>query len=146
VQEEIGLRGARTGAYGIDAQVGIAIDVGHATDYPDSEKKKVGEFHLGKGPILHRGANINPRVGQMLIDIARREGIPYQLEGSPGATGTDANSMQMTRAGMATGLISSPLRYMHTPNEVLSLSDLDNAIRLLAAFIQELSPDMDWTP
>ncbi len=145
-QEEVGLRGAKTSAFGVDAQVGVAIDVGHATDYPDSDKKKVGEFKLGGGPILHRGANINPKVEKLLFRIAKEQGIPYQVEGSPAGTGTDANSIQMTRAGVATGLLSIPLRYMHTPNEVVSLSDLENAARLLAAFIEALDPGMDWTP
>ncbi len=144
VQEEIGLRGARVSAYGIEPDVGIAVDVGFATDYPTIDKRRVGEVSLGKGPILHRGANINPKVGELLIRAAEEEGIPYQLVGEPRGTGTDANVIQLTRAGVATGLVSVPNRYMHTPSEVISLSDLDNAVRLLVAFIERLEPGMDF--
>ena len=145
-QEEVGLRGARTSAFGAECELGIAIDVGHSTDYPNSDKKKVGDFKLGGGPIITRGCNINPMVEKLLFQVAKEQNIPYQVEGNPSATGTDANSMQMTRAGMATGLLSVPLRYMHTPNEVMSLSDLENTALLLAAFIEKLEPGMNWIP
>ncbi|HIE09679.1 MAG TPA: M42 family peptidase [Armatimonadetes bacterium] len=144
VQEEIGLRGARVSAFGIEPDVGVAVDVGFATDYPGVDKRRVGEVSVGKGPILHRGANINPKVGELLIRAAEEEGIPYQLVGEPRGTGTDANVIQLTRAGVATGLVSVPNRYMHTPSEVISLSDLDNAVRLLVAFVERLEPDMDF--
>jgi endoglucanase len=146
VQEEIGLRGAATSAFGIDAQVGIAIDVCHACDYPDADKRKVGDIAVGKGPVISRGANINPRVFNLLVQAAREEGIPYQVEAAPRGTGTDANAMQLSRAGMATGLVSVALRYMHTPTEVLSLGDLENACRLCAAFAARVTVDLDWTP
>jgi len=146
VQEEIGLRGARTSAYGIDPQVGIAVDVTHASDYPGVDKKRIGEIVPGKGPVICRGANINPRVFELLVQTAQEEGIPYQLEAIGGGTGTDANAMQISRAGMATGLISVPLRYMHTPCEVLALEDVENAARLLAAFTRRLTPDMSFIP
>lgn len=144
VQEEIGLRGARVSAFGIEPDVGIAVDVGFATDYPTIDKRRIGEVSLGKGPILHRGANINPKVEELLFKAAEEEGIPYQLTGEPRGTGTDANIIQLTRAGVATGLVSVPNRYMHTPSEVISLSDLENAVRLLVAFVERLEPDMDF--
>ncbi|MBI3910995.1 MAG: M42 family metallopeptidase [Armatimonadetes bacterium] len=146
VQEEIGLRGARTASFGVDPQIGIAIDVTHATDYPDADKRKVGDIRIGGGPVITRGANINPRVFERLVQAAEEESIPYQVEATPGGTGTDANAMQLNKAGMATGLVSVALRYMHTPCEVLSLTDLENGCRLCAAFIERLRADQDWTP
>lgn len=146
VQEEIGLRGARTSAYGVDALVGLAVDVGHAMDFPGADKKKVGDFKLGGGPVIHRGANINPNAYSLLVRTAQEMEIPFQIEASPGGTGTDANAMQMSRAGMAMGLISVPLRYMHSPNEVMDLDDIENAARLVAGFCERVTPDTDWTP
>jgi endoglucanase len=146
VQEEIGLRGAGPSAFGIEPDVAVAIDVTHATDYPDVDKRKAGECKLGLGPVLHRGANINPTVCRLLCEAARAEKIRCQMAGDPGATGTDAWAMQIIRSGVATGLISVPLRYMHTPSEVLSLSDLENAARILAAFIKRLTPKASFIP
>jgi endoglucanase len=146
VQEEIGLRGARTSSYGVDPLVGVALDVCHAVDYPDADKRKVGDIALGRGPVISRGANINPRVFELLVRAAREEGIPHQIEAAPAGTGTDANAMQLNKAGMATGLVSVALRYMHTPCEVLSLTDLENACRLCAAFATRVTPEIDWTP
>ena len=146
VQEEIGLRGAQTSAFGSEAEVGIAIDVGHATDCPGVDKKKVGDYHVGEGPKICRGPNINPVVFDLLVETAKKEKIPYQISTAARGTGTDANVMQLTRAGMATGLLSVPLRYMHTPNELLSLDDLENCAKLLAAFCARLKKSQDFTP
>jgi len=146
VQEELGLRGARTSAFGIDPVVGIAIDVMHASDYPGGDKERTGEVVLGKGPTLCRGANINPVLGGLLIATAKKKKIPYQISAKAGATGTDANALQITRAGVAAALVEIPNRYMHTPVEVVSLKDLDNAIKLLVEFIAGLEPDTDFTP
>jgi endoglucanase len=144
VQEEIGLRGARTSSFGINPELGIALDVCHATDYPDADKRKVGLVRLGKGPVISRGANIHPEVFNLLVRAAREEGIPHQIEAAPAGTGTDANAMQLNQAGMATGLVSVALRYMHTPCEVLSLTDLQNAARLCAAFVERVTADQRW--
>lgn len=146
VQEEIGLRGARTSAYSIDPHVGIAVDVGHASDYPGIEVKIVGQCTLGKGPVLHRGPNINPVLGRMLEDVARKSKIPFQVTAEPTATGTDANSIQISRAGVAAALVSIPNRYMHTPVEVIALEDVENASRLLAEFILRLEPGTNFIP
>jgi len=146
VQEEIGLRGAKTSAFGIEPDVGIAVDVGNASDHPDADKQKAGEMSLGKGPVIVRGANINPIVGAGLVASARKNKIPFQMLGSPRATGTDANVMQVTRSGVAAGLVSVPNRYMHTPVEMISLDDLDNASKLLAAYIMTLTVKTDFTP
>ena len=145
-QEEIGLRGARTSAFGIDPHAGIAVDVGFASDYPTADKNRVGDVSIGKGPIISKGANINPVLGQMLVDAAKRKKIPYQMEGAPRGTGTDANAMQMTRAGVATALVSVPNRYMHTPVEVVSLRDLENTSKLMAATVLAIKASQDFTP
>ena len=146
VQEEIGLRGATTAAFGIDPHAGIAIDVGFASDYPDAEKKVLGEVSLGKGPILHRGANINPRLSAVMQRAAKSKRISFQMQAEPRATGTDANVIQITRAGAAAALVGIPNRYMHTPVEVVSLKDLQSAVELLAATLAELKPGIDFTP
>jgi endoglucanase len=146
VQEEIGLRGATASAFSSEAQVGIALDVAHGTDTPGIEKKRAGDFYVGKGPMIYRGANINPRVFELMVSAAEGEKIPYQIASAARGTGTDANPMQLSRGGMATGLLSVPLRYMHTPNELLSLQDLENTARLLAAFCADLKKDQDFTP
>jgi endoglucanase len=146
VQEEIGLRGAHTSAFGVDPTVGIAVDVTHATDNPGADKKQVGEATLGKGPTVSFGPNINPVVAQLMVDAAKEHDHPYQRQAAPGATGTDANAMQLARAGVATGLIGVPNRYMHTQVEVVSLSDLENSAALLADMILKIGPDTDFTP
>ncbi len=146
VQEEVGLRGATTSAYGIDPDVGIAVDVTFSSDYPEMEKKRIGEIKLGKGPAISRGANINPRVFDKLVKTAEARKVPYQVDPSPKATGTDANVIQLTRSGVAAALVSVPLRYMHTPVETISLKDLENTARLLAAYIETLQPGDDFIP
>jgi len=146
VQEEIGLRGAHTSAYGIDPKIGIAIDVTFATDHPGVEKKHVGEINLGGGPVIARGPNINPRVFELLVSAAKKNKIPYQVEGIPRSTGTDANAIQLTRAGVATGLVSIPLRYMHTPVETLDLNDVEATVKLLSAFSESIKDDTNLIP
>lgn len=146
VQEEIGLRGATTSSYGIHPMLGIAVDVCHASDTPGNDKKQLGDTRLGAGPAVFRGANINSRVFQRLEETARNQEIPIQVRGAPRATGTDANVMQLSRDGVATGLIGIPNRYMHSPVEVVCLDDLDRAARLLAEFCASVNEQMDWTP
>jgi len=146
VQEELGRRGAVTSAFGIEPEIGVAVDVDHATDFPDAEKKKIGDRKLCAGPVLHRGAHLNPVLTDLLFKVAHDSKIPYQLCGNPSDTGTDATVMQLSRAGVATTLLSVPLRYMHTPVEVISLSDADNAAKLLAALVAALKPGMSFIP
>jgi endoglucanase len=126
--------------------VGIAVEVTHATDYLDVDKRKFGEVCCGKGPAISRGANINPKVFELLCEAAEAEKIPYQVEGAPRGTGTDANAIQLSRGGKAAALVSVPLRYMHTPTEVLSMKDLEATVKLLAAFVKRLQPGTDFTP
>ncbi|WP_303721988.1 M42 family metallopeptidase [Malonomonas rubra] len=146
VQEEVGLRGGTTSSYGVNPDAGIVVEVTHATDYPGVEKQGIGEVMVGEGPVIARGANINPVLFDLLMQIAEAEKIPVQVIGVPRATGTDANAMQLSRGGVATALVGIPLRYMHTPVEVLSLSDLENAIKLLTSFTLRLDKDQSFIP
>jgi len=146
VQEEVGLRGATTSAFAIDPNAAIAVDVTHGTDYPDAEKKRFGEVKVGEGPVLHRGANINPVVIDRLLRATEGARVKHQMIGMPGHTGTDAWAIQLARGGVATGLVSVPLRYMHTPIEVLDLRDLVSAAKLLAVFAAGLTPSIDFIP
>jgi endoglucanase len=147
-QEEIGYTGggARTSATSLDATVAIAVDVTHATDYPGVEKRKHGDFKLGGGPVLSRGSAVNPVVFDMLVEAAEREKIPYTVEAAPRATHTDADNIFTAHRGVATGLVSVPLRYMHSPNEMVSLDDLDRAARLLAAFARQVGRETSFVP
>ena len=142
VQEEIGLRGAKTSAYGIDPLIGIAVDVTWATDHPGIDKRKTGECVLGAGPVINRGANINPIVFDRLVSIAKNKKIPFQIMAEPGGTGTDANALQLSRDGVAAGLVSIPQRYMHTPVEIISLRDIDHCAQLLAFFVLNLENEL----
>jgi endoglucanase len=146
VQEEVGLRGATTSTYGIHPTIGIAVDVCHATDTPGNDKKQLGDTRLGEGPALFRGPNINPRVLERLEETARAHEIAVQVRGAPRATGTDANVMQLSRDGVATGLVGIPNRYMHSPVEIVCLDDLERAARLLAEFCTRVTTQMEWTP
>lgn len=146
VQEEIGTRGAMTSAYGVNPDVAIAFDVTHATDYPGIDKTKYGAITCGEGPVIARGPNINPLVFDRLVAAAEAEGIPYQFEAEPSVTGTDARAIQVTRGGIPTGLVSVPLRYMHTPTEVIALEDLENTVRLITRFALDLDEDACFVP
>jgi len=146
VQEEIGLRGAATSAFGIDPHVGIAVDVTHATDCPTIDKKQEGDIKLGGGPVVYRGPNMNPEVVRRLLAIGDVKEIPCQRGALGRGSPTDANALQLTRAGVAAGLVSVPNRYMHSAVEMVSLDDLDRAAELLAQFALALPPDADFTP
>jgi len=118
-----------------------------AQDRPSNRmSKQLGDTRLGGGPVLFRGPNINPRVLERLQESAKTIEVPVQVRGTPRATGTDANTMQLSREGVAVGLIGIPNRYMHSPVEVVCLDDLDRAARLLAEFCATVTPQMDWTP
>lgn len=146
VQEEIGTRGGETSAYGLNPDVALAFDVTHATDYPGIDKTKHGDFVCGGGPVIARGPNINPVVFERLVAAAEAEGIAYQIEAEPGPTGTDARAIQMQRGGIPCGLVSIPLRYMHTPNEVICLKDAEDTVRLLVRFALDLDEDVSFVP
>ena len=118
----------------------------HATDCPTVDKKQEGDVRLGGGPVIYRGPNMNPRVVDRLVQVAEKAEIPHQMAASGRATGTDANAMQVSRAGMATGLVSIPNRYMHSPVEMISLLDIDASANLLAGFAASVKPGDDFTP
>jgi len=137
-QEEIGTRGAMTAAYSEMPDFAIAVDVGHATDSPDCDPRKYGSYQQGSGPIVCRGPNINPVIFDRIIDCAEKAKIPYQLEAASRPTGTDARAIQVAGPGVATGLLSIPLRYMHTPSEMVDLEDIEHTVQLLVAFARSL--------
>ncbi|HEX2741373.1 MAG TPA: M42 family metallopeptidase [Rubrobacter sp.] len=141
VQEEIGLYGARGAAFGLDPDAAIAVDVTHATDTPGVSKNEHGDHSLGSGPVIKRATNISPIVSEGLIAAADSENIPYTLEADSRSTGTDADAIQFTRAGISTGLISCPNRYMHSPNEVVDIEDVENCARVIAAYIKSLNAE-----
>ena len=145
-QEEIGTRGAMTSAHAVNPDVALAFDVTHATDYPGIDAAKYGKIVCGAGPVIARGPNINPVVFERLVAAAKAEDIPYQLEAEPSVTGTDARAIQVARDGIPTGLISVPLRYMHTPTEVVCLADLDATVRLITRFARDLGPQVSFVP
>ena len=146
VAEEIGLRGAKTSAYGVDPHIGIAVDVTHATDCPTIDKRQLGNIRLGGGPVLFRGPNMNHRVVERLQSVADECKINVQPAALGIAARNDSNALQVTRGGVATGLVSIPNRYMHSAVETTCLDDLDNAADLLAQFLNSLRSDDDFTP
>lgn len=145
-QEEITYAGAYTSTFKVAPAVAIAIDVTHATDYPGADKKRDGEVKVGGGPVLTRGAVGNPVVYRGLKAAAQRLGMDLPTQGAARTSGTDADAMIRTGAGTATGIVSIPNRYMHSPNEVISLSDLTNAARLIAEFVRSIAPETDFRP
>lgn len=146
VQEEIGLRGAKTAAFGLDPHVGVAVDVTHATDCPTIDKTQEGDIKLGGGPVVQRGPNVNPVAFDRMKAAGEGADIPMQWAALNRGASNDGNALQLTRAGVATGIIGLPLRYMHSAVEVISLEDLDHTADLLAEFVLALEADTDFTP
>jgi putative aminopeptidase FrvX len=144
VQEEIGLYGARTAAYGLDPQVAIAIDVTPATDYPGGDARRAGKIELGLGAMIARGPTLNKHVTDLLGEAAEAEGIPHAWEVYARTTSTDADEIHFTRAGIPTGLLSIPTRYLHSPNEICALEDVEANIRLIVAFAKRLTRDQSF--
>jgi len=147
-QEEIGLRGARTAAFGVDPQIGIAVDVTFATDFPTmgASVKKIGKIKVDKGTVITRGPNINPKLFDFMVETAKKQKIPYQVCAEARPTGTDANAIQVSRGGVATALISIPNRYMHSPCELVSLSDLESCAKLIAHTCARITEKTDLIP
>jgi putative aminopeptidase FrvX len=138
VQEEITFAGSRTSAYALNPGVAVVVDVTHATDAPGVEEKELGRHHLASGPVIERGSIISPAVFELLHGTAEEEGIPFTVAASARSTGTDADAVHISRAGVPTGVVSIPLRYMHSPVEVVALEDVEAAARLIAAFARRL--------
>lgn len=147
-QEEIGYSGggARTGAFTLEPDVALVVDVTFSTDVPDINKKEVGDHRIGGGPVLSRGSAVHAMVFERLASVAEAEGIPHTIQAAPRATRTDADGIHLVRTGVPTGLVSVPNRYMHSPNEIVSVEDLRLTARLLAAFVRSLDGDADFTP
>lgn len=140
VQEEIGFSGggARSSAFSLEPDAAVVVDVTFATDVPDVSKKEVGEHELGGGPVLSRGSATHPLVFEALAEAADAEEIPFSLQAAPRGTRTDADGIFLVRAGVPTGLVSVPNRYMHSPSEVVSMGDLRRTAALLAAFVRRV--------
>jgi endoglucanase len=142
-QEEVGLNGARTSAFLLEPDLAVAVDVTHATDVPGSEEKETGSHPLGSGPVIGRGSTLSPNVFELLAETAERAKIDHTIEASGRWTGTDADAYQVSRAGIPTGLVSIPLRYMHSPVETVDLGDVEATIELLVALATSLDGDVD---
>jgi len=138
--------GARTSAVGIEPDVAIVVDVTHATDYPGADKKHSGDHKLGGGVVLSRGSSVSSVVFELLVECAEQAKIAYTIQAAPRDTGTDADAIYNAMRGIPTGLVSVPNRYMHSPNEMVALQDLDRAADLLAAFARRLEPGIDFIP
>jgi putative aminopeptidase FrvX len=143
VQEEVGLFGARTSAFEVQPDLAIAVDVTHGTDAPGVDEKEVGSHPLGSGPVIGRGSTLSPKVFELLVETAGEAGIEYTVAASGRGTSTDADAIQISRSGIPTGLVSIPLRYMHSPVEVVDLGDVEATVELIAAFAGRLSADVD---
>jgi len=141
VQEEIGLYGARTAAYGLDPQVALAIDVTPATDVPGGDARRAGRIELGMGAMIARGPTLNKHVTDLLGEAAEAEGIPHAWEVYSRTTSTDADEIHLVRAGIPTGLLSIATRYLHSPNELCALEDVEAIIRLIVAVAKRLPSD-----
>ncbi len=145
VAEETSFAGAHTSAYGLNPDAAIVIDVTHTSDQPNVPKRKVGEIDLGGGPVIERGSGVHPGMAELIAEVAEAEGIPHQFGASAGSTWTDVDAVKLTRSGIPSGLISVPNRYMHSPNEIVDLGDLENTARLVAATARRLdaTPGLD---
>lgn len=143
VQEEIGLFGSRTATFTVKPDLAVAVDVTHATDAPGVDEKEVGSHPFGSGAVIGRGSTLSPKVYELLREAAEAEGIPYSIGASGNATHTDADSIQISRTGIPAGLVSIPLRYMHSPVEMVDLADVEAAVRLVVAFVERLTPGVD---
>jgi endoglucanase len=138
--------GARTSAVGLDPQVALVVDVTHSTDWPGADKKQGGDHKLGGGVVLSRGSAVSPQVYELLARCADEEKIPYSIQAAPRDTGTDADAIHNALRGIPTGLVSVPNRYMHSPNEMVALTDVERAARLLAAFARTLTATTSFVP
>jgi endoglucanase len=139
VQEEVGdFAGSRTVAFELQPAVAIAVDVTHATDVRGGDPEEDGEHKVGGGAAINRGSSMHPRVFELLQETAEKQGIPHSIEISRGHSYTDADAVYLSRAGVATGLVSFPLRYMHSPIELVDLADVEAVVQLLVAFASRL--------
>src|SRR5437588_1660503 len=146
VQEEVGLRGARTSAFGVDPLIAVAVDVTFTSDHPQTSKHTIGEVKLNGGPVVTIGGFINQPVYHRLVAAAKEAGIAYQIDPQASATGTDNDVIQVARAGIATGVVSISCRYLHTGSEIVSLQDIDQVAELLARFVLAIDENINVIP
>jgi putative aminopeptidase FrvX len=146
VQEEIGLRGASTSAFTVNPDIAIAVDVTHATDCPGIDQNEFGRIEIGKGPVIVRGPNANPKVVDLLMAQARKHSIPFQINALGAPASNDGAVIQISRGGCAAGLVTIPNRYMHSPVELVAESDLQQAAVLLAEFCLAVDSSMSFIP
>ncbi|MFL5850800.1 MAG: M42 family metallopeptidase [Solirubrobacteraceae bacterium] len=139
-QEEITFAGAATSAFALEPGVAIVVDVTFATDAPGIDEKEQGKHEMGSGPVITRGSTIHPAVFELLYETAEAQKIPFTVDATSRYTGTDADAIHLSRRGVPTGMVSVPLRYMHSPVELVQLDDVRNAARLIAAFAQRVGP------
>jgi len=142
-QEEITFGGARTTAYSLRPDIAVVVDVTHATDAPGMAEKEIGRHKFGSGPVITRGSTLHPTIVDLLQAAGEAEGIPFTMAASSRSTGTDADAFHISRAGIPSAVVSVPLRYMHSPVEMVQLDDVEGAARLIAAFAQRLEPGLD---
>src|SRR3954452_11109809 len=143
-QEEITFAGARTTAFSLKPDLAVVVDVTFATDAPGSDEKELGSHKFGSGPVLTRGSTLDPQLFELLHTTAEEIGIPFTVAASARYTGTDADAVHLSRAGIPTAVVSVPLRYMHSPVEMVQLDDVDNAAKLIAAFAQKLTAELEF--
>jgi putative aminopeptidase FrvX len=143
-QEEITFAGARTTAFTLQPDVAIVVDVTFATDPPGSDEKELGTHKFGSGPVIGRGSTLDPQVFELLHAAGEEAGIPFTVAASARYTGTDADAIHLARGGIPTGVVSIPLRYMHSPVEMVQLEDVDNTAKLIVAFAQKLNADVSF--
>jgi putative aminopeptidase FrvX len=144
VQEETSFAGSRTSAFALEPDLAVVVDVTHATDQPGVDLGPITKHVLDSGPVIARGTSLHPRVTELLYETAEQEGLPFTLESLGRSTGTDADAVHVSRAGIPTGVVSIPLRYMHSPVELVSLADIDASAKLIAAFAGRLEPGMSF--
>ncbi len=142
-QEEITFGGARTTAYSLQPDIAVVVDVTFATDAPGSDEKELGKHRFGSGPVIQRGSTLDPTVFELMHAAAEAEGIPFTVTASARYTGTDADAFHISRGGIPSTVVSIPLRYMHSPVEMVQLDDVENTAKLIAAFARRLEPGLD---
>jgi len=142
-QEEITFGGAHTTAYTLRPDIAVVVDVTFATDSPGTEEKELGSHKFGSGPVIQRGSTLDPTVFELIHAAGEAEGIPFTVAASARYTGTDADAFHLSRGGIPSAVVSIPLRYMHSPVEMVQLDDVENAAKLIAAFARRLEPGLD---
>ena len=144
-QEETGAHGIRSAVFALEPDLALVFDVTSTSDVPGADPREDGKHELGSGPTILRGTIIHPRISELLVECAEAEGIPYTIEVAGGVSMTDADATHLSRAGIPTGLVSIPLRYMHSPVELCDLDDVEATIRLTVAFLCRLEPGLSFT-